>query len=152
MSFLSKWNGWRAGNWRKEFYTACIAGSYTGTSTSVVYMPLVGSTAESTSSTNENVNFVPPNNGRLVSISAYSNASVDPGSTVITLVHNGVGTIGTKTFNFTEGELNTFDFSTGLDSGVNYWNIADGTTLAVGINVTSSLDTVNFYLKFEIDK
>jgi len=142
------------GKWEdRNSYIFSINTRYFASSNSPFYMPLAGTDVESSSSTSPNVQFIPPNSGRLVSLAINSNAASAPGSTVVVLTHNGgPGEIGRKTITIGQDVLALHDFTENLTSGTMEWDINDGTSLAIQLNPTNTPDSLNIFVKFEIYK
>lgn len=135
--------------WAKKTYKFSKNGTYFSTSTNLLYIPLTGSDSEVTDPTSSLANLVPSNSGRLNSIDFRNTGFA--GSTIITLYDNNVGgVIGTKTFNLAiSNTVYHVDFTTGLDSGVNYFDGAG--MIAIGVNTTASGGNVRYTANFEID-
>ena len=137
----------------KNSYFFGINASYFNATSDAKYLPLVGSTIESSTSTSFLAQFTPPNSGRLVLISTYSANGTAPGSTIIKLTQNGgPGDIGVKTITMASQTKETFTFRDELTSGTFEWDINDGTSLAISLNPTNAHDTMNVFILFEIYK
>jgi len=142
--------GWRNSGWGKETYMVSMNCRYFDGGTVIKYSPLAGGGSEQTTPDSVLVQFVPPNSGRLKSVTFLSSAT--PGVTEVTLFDNNLGSVlGTKSINLNSiGDLFTLDFTKDLSSGTPYFN---GTgTLAIGVNPTSGSSNMNVYAVFEVDK
>jgi len=121
-----------------------VNGRYSGTSTSVVYMPLSGTTNESTTSNDdEAIVLVSGSNNKALSLNFMTDTIM--GSTVFTLVDNG-SLVGTKTVNISTADIiYRIDFTNNLDSGTNVFT----DRLAIGVNPTNAGNTQLFSLLIE---
>jgi hypothetical protein len=146
-------NKWSNRRWEdKSTYLFPLNQNMFHSGTAEIFIPLVGNSGESASSTGGNVQFIPPNNGRLLSITCRSSNSTAPGGTFIKLYQNGgPGEIGRKFVSIQSETVQTFDFTSGLVSGTNEWNVDDGSSLAISIDTTNTPDDFGFYVLFEID-
>ena len=121
---------------------------YVSASTSLLYMPLVGATAEQVTPGAIEVAYTPNNKvGRLLEINIKSSSAM--GSTIFTIYdNNAAAVIGTKTVTLAGVDtIQKIDFTQGLDSGT---NVFDGVgTISVGVDVATAANNVFYSIIFE---
>jgi len=144
----------KRGQWDdRNSYFFGINASYFNSGTSGKFIPLVGSISEGSSQTDANSQFIPPNSGRLVSLSIYSSNATAPGSTTIAIRGNGgPNTFGTKVITIPSQTLETFNFKDELASGTFEWDINDLTSVVISLSPTNAHDNMNVFVLFEIYK
>lgn len=122
-----------------------INGSYTGTSLVQIYLPLTGTTNESTTATDADVTFL--SNSKTVKILSVNFMTTSAmGATVFTILANG-STIGTKTVTIdTTDVVFRIDFETELDSGTNETLLNE---IGVGVNPATAGSVQNFSVVIE---
>jgi len=143
--------GWKNSGWGKETYFFPVNQGYASSSTDLVYLPMGGSQSEQTTPGAATVQFIPPNSGRLHSLTLYSDSGTAPGSTVITLYDNNASAVlATKTVTIPSQSVLNVDFTQGLDSGNPRF---DGVgSVAIGLDVTNGVGNLDFEAVFEVDK
>ena len=131
----------------KNTYTIKKNITWFSTSTSLYYIPLTGTTGESTDPDNIGVIFAPTGPGRLSRIDLYIS---NTGSSTIIALHDDSGEIGNVTKTLLSADaLNIIDFDTELTSGTNRF---DGTErLRIALTPVSGIDTGLAIITFEMD-
>ena len=132
-------------NWNNEnSEIITINGRYTGTATTLVFLPLTGTTIEPTSGTNADATLVSNEKvGRVLSVNFMTNSEM--GSTDFTVVDNG-SVVGTKTVDIdTTGVIFRIDFTTGMNSGTNEFS----DQVSIGVNPTTGGSTNIFSVTIE---
>jgi len=123
-----------------------ISGRYTGTATTLIFLPLTGTTIEPTSSTNPDATLV--SNGktsRLLSVNFMTDSAM--GLTAFTLDEAG-STIATKTVDIdTTDIIYRIDFTIGTDSASDTNEFTGN--VSIGVNPTTGGSTNLFSVVFE---
>ena len=132
----------------KESYIFPIIGAYSTTSAAKKYLPLVGNNSELSFSLSRS-KFLPSNSGRLLLLSFYTDAAVNPGSTEFALYDNNKSAeIASITIDVVSDTVYVLDFKN-PDTGNNEF---DGVgSMAISVDPDLSLDNQFFTALFEID-